>query len=180
VCSAAVSEKFSNANVKQTRDRDLAEARATFDKAMMKCLVEAVKADKLARAGDVAVTFKRPAMVEAAAKFAKAMKKSNLAERILRLAEEEEEDSSDDDDDDDDDDDSSDEDEDEGKKDEFEAAAKTPAPKPSSAAKQQKVQKENVAVGSTGKKRDAKPTPATMKKKARTSAGGDKNPFARK
>ena len=178
VCSAAVSEKFSNANVKQTRDRDLAEARATFDKAMMKCLVEAVKADKLARAGDIAVTFKRPAMVEAAAKFAKAMKKSNLAERILMLAEEEEEDSSDDDDDDDDD--SSDEDEDEGKKDEFEAAAKTPAPKPSSAAKQQKVQKENVAVGSTGKKRDAKPTPATMKKKARTSAGGDKNPFARK
>ena len=115
-------------------------------------------------------------MVEAAAKFAKAMKKSNLAERILMLAEEEEEDSSDDDDEDD----SSDEDEDEGKKDEFEAAAKTPAPKPSSAAKQQKVQKENVAVGSAGKKRDAKPTPATMKKKARTSAGGDKNPFARK
>ena len=69
----------------------------------MKCLVEAVKADRLARAGDIAVTFERPAMVDAAAKFAKAMKKSNLAERILMLAEDEddEEDSSDDEDDED-------------------------------------------------------------------------------
>jgi hypothetical protein len=43
------------------------------------------------------------------------------------------------------------------------------------------VQKENVAVGSSGKKRNSsKSTPSTLKKKARTSAGGDKNPFARK
>jgi len=183
VCNAAASEKLSNANAKRARDRELAEAKATFDKAMMKCLVEAVKADRLARAGDIAVTFERPAMVDAAAKFAKAMKKSNLAERILMLAEDEddEEDSSDDEDDEDSSDEDDEKDDGEKVKDDFEAAAKTPAPKPSSVAKQQKVQKENVAVGSSGKKRDSsKSTPSTLKKKARTSAGGDKNPFARK
>ena len=183
VCNAAASEKLSNANAKRARDRELAEAKATFDKAMMKCLVEAVKADRLARAGDIAVTFERPAMVDAAAKFAKAMKKSNLAERILMLAEDEddEEDSSDDEDDEDSSDEEDEKDDGEKAKDDFEAAAKTPAPKPSSVAKQQKVQKENVAVGSSGKKRDSsKSTPSTLKKKARTSAGGDKNPFARK
>jgi len=49
-----------------------------------------------------------------------------------------------------------------------------------SVVKQQKVQKENIAVAS-GKKRDSKSTPSTLKKKARKSTGGDKvNPFARK
>ena len=155
-------------------DRELAEAKATFDKAMMKCLVEAVKADRLARAGDIAVTFERPAMVDAAAKFAKAMKKSNLAERILMLAEDEtiDEDSSDDEDDEDSSDEEDEKDDGEKAKDDFEAAAKTPAPKPSSVAKQQKVQKKRRS-GSSGKKRDSsKSTLSTLKKKARTSAGG--------
>ena len=53
-------------------------------------------------------------------------------------------------------------------------------PPPLSVVKQQKVQKENIAVAS-GKKRDSKSTPSTLKKKARKSTGGDKvNPFARK
>ena len=57
MCKAAASEKFCDANAKRVRDRELAEAKANFDKAMLKCLGEAAKADKLARAGDIAATF---------------------------------------------------------------------------------------------------------------------------
>ena len=182
VCKAAVSEKFCDANAKRVRDRELAEAKANFDKAMLKCLGEAAKADKLARAGDIAATFERPATLDLAAKYAKGVKKFNLAERILMLAddEEEEEDSSEDEDSSDDDEDDDEKDDGKKVKDDFDAAAKTPAPAPLSVVKQQKVQKENIAVAS-GKKRDSKSTPSTLKKKARKSTGGDKvNPFARK
>ena len=37
----------------------LQKPRLIFDKAMLKCLGEAAKADKLARAGDIAATFER-------------------------------------------------------------------------------------------------------------------------
>ena len=63
---------------------------------------------------------------------------------MLAEDEDDEEDSSDDEDDEDSSDEEDEKDDGEKAKDDFEAAAKTPAPKPSSVAKQQKVQKENV------------------------------------
>ena len=79
-----------------------------------------------------------------------------------RPDEDDEEDSSDDEDDEDSSDEDDEKDDGEKVKDDFEAAAKTPAPKPSSVATQQKVQTENVAVGSSGQQRaSSKETPYT-------------------
>jgi chromosome transmission fidelity protein 4 len=179
VCKDACNNGLLNNNELRMRERELAEAKANYDKAMMKCLGEAVKDDRLARAEDIAATFERPATLQLAATFAIRMKKSNLAERINMLANE---DTSDDESESESD--ERDEDDKDANKNNFDVAVKIPAPTTIT-----KVQKENVAVVGSVKKRDLKTTtttPVTDSKKARKAcdekiggSAGDKNPFAR-